>query len=349
MHKIVATTILGAMLAAAQTQAPPQPTAAEFLQMGIYTQETAGDLDGAIKIYRQIVDSHPAQREIAAQAQYRLGLTLLAKGDANNASQEIQRLGWDYPDYKELIAAAKSASGPRPETLFITRPGEQAVRFTVQRDPIQPLSLYDLTQSTTVTGTVTQINMTNPNASLTIASPGNPASPIHIFVSSPSALAAQGWKEDTLKIGDQVTVVGAPARNTASLMQASSVSTNGVGLWSASQGPKNTAAREQLAKADLEKEFDFTQSTKVTGTVTQIQMMNPASWLTITSPGTLAPPIRVRVSSTNALAPQGWKRETLKIGDQVTIVGAPARDGSSIIQAISVLAYGGELWSIAMK
>jgi hypothetical protein len=28
---------------------------------------------------------------------------VLAKGDTNSASQEIQRLGWDYPDYKDLI------------------------------------------------------------------------------------------------------------------------------------------------------------------------------------------------------------------------------------------------------
>ena len=50
--------------------------------------------------------------EIGAQAQYRLGMALVANGDTNGASQEIQRLGWDYPDYKELIASAKSAGSP---------------------------------------------------------------------------------------------------------------------------------------------------------------------------------------------------------------------------------------------
>src|SRR5580704_14292165 len=115
MHKTIAVAALLVIPAVAQTQ----PTAAELLQKGIYAQETAGDLDGAIKIYHQIVDSHPIQREIAAQAQYRLGLTLLAKGDAGSASQEIQRLGWDFPDYKDLIAAAKSASGtPHAITFY---------------------------------------------------------------------------------------------------------------------------------------------------------------------------------------------------------------------------------------
>ena len=32
-------------------------TAAELLQKGIYTQETAGDLDAAIQIYRQVISS----------------------------------------------------------------------------------------------------------------------------------------------------------------------------------------------------------------------------------------------------------------------------------------------------
>src|ERR1700723_3237002 len=123
MHKIFATVIVGAMLAAAQTATQTPPTAAELLQKGIYAQETAGDLDGAIKIYRQIVDSHPIQREIAGQAQYRLGLTLLARGDAGNASQEIQRLGWDFPDYKDLVASAKTASTTPPVGEGVYRPG----------------------------------------------------------------------------------------------------------------------------------------------------------------------------------------------------------------------------------
>src|SRR5580658_5001554 len=128
MHKILAIVILGSALAAAQNPTQTQATAAELLQKGIYAQETAGDLDGAIKIYRQIVDSHPSQREIGAQAQYRLGQALLEKGDAASASQEIQRLGWDYPDYKELIASAKTAGGAtRTMTFTVTGPTHEGV------------------------------------------------------------------------------------------------------------------------------------------------------------------------------------------------------------------------------
>ena len=43
-----------------------EQTAAEELQKGIFTQETAGDPDGAIDIYRQIVNTGSTPREIAA-------------------------------------------------------------------------------------------------------------------------------------------------------------------------------------------------------------------------------------------------------------------------------------------
>jgi hypothetical protein len=129
MHKFFLAALL-ALPAAAQTQ----PTASELLQRGIYAQETAGDLDGAIKIFRQIVDSHPQQREIGAQAQYRLGMTLLAKGDSNGASQEIQRLGWDYPDYNALIASANKANGAFTVRLRIPPTNDELQNIAEERD-----------------------------------------------------------------------------------------------------------------------------------------------------------------------------------------------------------------------
>jgi tetratricopeptide (TPR) repeat protein len=233
MHKIFATVILGAMLAAGQNQAQTQPTAAELLQKGIYAQETAGDLDGAIKIYHQIVDSHQAQREIAAQAQYRLGTTLLEKGDAAAASQEIQRLGWDFPDYKDLIASAKNASGATirvPITFYSSlKEAEDLAKLTALKANHD--AEFDFTKSTTVTGTVTQIQMMNPNAWLTLAL----ATPMRVSLASPDALAAGGWNKGTVKLGDQVTVTGAPALDGSSTMQATSVSANGAVLFTRSK------------------------------------------------------------------------------------------------------------------
>jgi hypothetical protein len=56
-----------------------QPVA-EQLQRGIYEQQTAGDLDNAIRTYRQILASRPIQRVYAAQAQTYLAQALLQEG-----------------------------------------------------------------------------------------------------------------------------------------------------------------------------------------------------------------------------------------------------------------------------
>ncbi|MCX6622938.1 MAG: tetratricopeptide repeat protein [Acidobacteria bacterium] len=83
-------------------------SAADLLQKGIYTQETVGDLDGAIKIYRQVVTSSSESRAYAAQAQYRLGQCLLKKGAAAEATQAFKTLVSDYPEQTELVAKAKA-------------------------------------------------------------------------------------------------------------------------------------------------------------------------------------------------------------------------------------------------
>jgi len=98
-------------------------TASELLQKGIYTQETAGDLDGAISIYHQIVDSGSSPRDIAAQAQYRLSQSLLQKGDLAGAAHEFDGLARNYADYAKLVSSMASmaqratipASGLTPE------------------------------------------------------------------------------------------------------------------------------------------------------------------------------------------------------------------------------------------
>src|SRR5437016_1908026 len=80
---------------------------ADLLQKGIYTQETVGDLEGAIKIYRQVINSASQSRAYAAQAQYRLGLCLLKKGEKAEAAKAFEKLVQDYSEERELVAKAK--------------------------------------------------------------------------------------------------------------------------------------------------------------------------------------------------------------------------------------------------
>jgi hypothetical protein len=78
-------------------------TPAELLQKGIYAQETAGDLDSAVQIYRQIVASASNQPAIAAQAQFRLTQSLLQKEDFNGVRKEFDTLVRNYPDQQSLV------------------------------------------------------------------------------------------------------------------------------------------------------------------------------------------------------------------------------------------------------
>jgi tetratricopeptide (TPR) repeat protein len=249
MHKTLAA--LAAILAVplfAQTQ--PQPTPAELLQKGIFAQETSGDLDGAIKIYRQIAELHPQQRELGAQAQYRLGMTLLAKGDTNAASQEIQRLGWDYPDFKDLIASAKKGGAYGGGTygdlhVFRFTPSDTELQQLAEnRDrtlfnagqPAQHEALFDFKRSTTITGTVVQVAWMNPYTMLTINTvPSEP--PSKVFVASSNTLEVAGWTRGTVRLGDQITITGAPAVDASPTLQATSVTFNGQVIFSRPNGP----------------------------------------------------------------------------------------------------------------
>jgi TolA-binding protein len=111
MRKPVLIGFLGLLLAAIPARAQ---TTSELLQKGIYAQETEGNLDNAILIYRQIVNSAPTQRDIAAQAQYRLAQALLQKGDLTTASKEFERLARDYSEYGGLVSSLAGQMRPVP-------------------------------------------------------------------------------------------------------------------------------------------------------------------------------------------------------------------------------------------
>ena len=92
--------------------AAAQP-ASDLLQTGIFEQETAGDLDGAIRIYRQILSSSADMRLYAPQAQYRLGVCLLRKGDNAGATEAFAALSRNYPEARDLIARARESMTDR--------------------------------------------------------------------------------------------------------------------------------------------------------------------------------------------------------------------------------------------
>jgi hypothetical protein len=103
---VIAKFIVAAALAASliATSAAAQ-AAAELLQKGIYTQETAGDADGAIQIYRQVIGSAGVPRAVAAQAQAHVVGALLQKGDLAGAGQQFGELARDYADQENMVSS----------------------------------------------------------------------------------------------------------------------------------------------------------------------------------------------------------------------------------------------------
>src|SRR5262245_45358036 len=73
----------------------------ETLEKAIYTEETVGNVDEAIKLYEQVIAEGKAVRSTAAQAQYRLAQCLLKKGRAAESNAALEKLVKEFPEQKE--------------------------------------------------------------------------------------------------------------------------------------------------------------------------------------------------------------------------------------------------------
>lgn len=82
-------------------------TASELLEKAIYAEETAGDLDGAIKLYEQVIAEARAAQSEAAKAQYRLGLIFEKQGKIEQATAAFRSVIANYPNETALVAEAR--------------------------------------------------------------------------------------------------------------------------------------------------------------------------------------------------------------------------------------------------
>jgi hypothetical protein len=85
-------------------------------------------------------------------------------------------------------------------------------------------------------------------------------------------------------------------------------------------------------------EFDDKQPVTLNGTVVKFDFMNPHSWiyLDVTKPDGKVERWSVETGSTNALFRRGWRKESLRAGDHVTIEAFRAKDGSHTANASQV-------------
>ena len=86
-------------------------TPAAQLEKGIFQQETAGDLDAAVKVYKQIVDEANANRRFVAEAQFRIAACYQKQGKKSEAEAALRQVVVSYPDQAELVTKARKELG----------------------------------------------------------------------------------------------------------------------------------------------------------------------------------------------------------------------------------------------
>jgi len=91
-------------------------------------------------------------------------------------------------------------------------------------------------------------------------------------------------------------------------------------------------------------EFDANKPVKLTGTVTKIEWTNPHAYFFIDVKDASGKVTNwgLEMGSPNGLMRQGWSRNSLKVGDQVSIEGSQAKDGSKLANARSVVLASGQ-------
>jgi len=92
-------------------------------------------------------------------------------------------------------------------------------------------------------------------------------------------------------------------------------------------------------------EFDANKPIRLTGAVTRIEWTNPHAYFYIDVRDDQTGKITnwgMEMGSPNGLMRQGWSRKSMKIGDQVTVEGSRAKDGSNLGNAKSVMLANGQ-------
>jgi hypothetical protein len=102
------------------------------------------------------------------------------------------------------------------------------------------------------------------------------------------------------------------------------------------------AAAPMFAHHSFAAEFDASKPVNLTGAVTKVEWANPHTWFYIDVKDASGKVTNwaVEMGSPNGLMRAGWSRNSMKVGDMVTIEGSRAKDGSNNANARTVTLAG---------
>jgi Family of unknown function (DUF6152) len=86
-------------------------------------------------------------------------------------------------------------------------------------------------------------------------------------------------------------------------------------------------------------EYDANKPVKVSGTVTKMEWMNPHArfYVDVKDDSGKVTSWNFELGAIPTLLKQGWKKDSLKAGDQVTVEGSRNKDGSNTANARTVM------------
>ena len=93
-----------------------------------------------------------------------------------------------------------------------------------------------------------------------------------------------------------------------------------------------------LAHHSFAAEYDNKKPVSLTGTVTKVEWMNPHArfYLDVKDDAGKVTNWEFELGSPNGLMRQGWTRNSMKIGDSISVDGSLAKDGSNLANARTV-------------
>ena len=105
-----------------------------------------------------------------------------------------------------------------------------------------------------------------------------------------------------------------------------------------------------LAHHSFAAEYDSKKPVTLKGTVTKVEWTNPHArfYIDVKDDSGNVTNWNLELASPNVLVRQGWNRHSLNVGDQVTVEGAQAKDGSFLANARTVtLADGRKVFAFS--